>query len=150
MRRPAARLALVCTLPLFALAGCGIFDSGADDTPLVFEGVILGVPSGSTASGTAAAVTQLGSTEMGLVVQGLEPETTYHWYLRRGDCNESGDPVVEPIVFPTFVTDENGAGESFRIINQGLRGQDRYAIAILDGPVGEGTALACATLARVQ
>lgn len=150
MRRPAVKLALVCTVPLFALPGCGIFDSGADDTPLVFEGVVQGVAAGSTASGTAVAVTQLGQTEMGLVVQGLAPETTFHWYLRRGDCNQSGDPVVEPAVFPTILTDENGAGESLRIINQGLRSQDRYAIPILDGPVGEGTVLACATMARIE
>jgi hypothetical protein len=150
MRRPAAKHVLVCTLPLFALAGCGIFDSGADDTPLVFEGAIQGVPTGSTASGTAVAVTQLGQTEMGLSVQGLEPETTHHWYLRQGDCNQSGDPVVEPAIFPTFVTSEEGAGESLRIISQRLRGQDRYSIPIMDGPVGEGTVLACATLARVQ
>lgn len=139
---------LLGLLALVFLGACGL--SEPDGTQVVFEGTFEALDPEGTISGDALAVTQDDRTEMGLSVTGLTPETEHRWQFRQNQCDETGEALVSPDIYPPFTSDANGAGTALRIIGEALRGNLRYAMEILDGPVGEGQVLACATLIRVE
>ncbi len=139
---------LVGLLALVFLGACGL--SEPDGTQVVFEGTFEALDPEAQVSGDAVAVSRDGRTEMGLSVNGLTPDTEHRWQFRRNQCDETGETLVSPDIYAPFTSDANGTGTALRIIGETLRGDQRYAMEVLDGPVGEGQVLACATLVRVE
>lgn len=144
--RPRARL--LGLLALVFLGACGL--SEPEGTQVVFEGTFETLDPEHTISGDAVAVTQDDRTEMGLSLTGLTPDTEHRWQFRQNQCDEEGEVVISPDIYPPFTSDENGTGTALRVIGEALQGNLRYAMEVLDGPVGEGQVLACATLVRVE
>lgn len=130
------------------LAACGVTDV-ENPSPVGFEGSFHPDSPEALISGSAAALTQFGTTDISLSADGLEADTTVPWLLREGDCGGDGEPFASPDVLPPLETDGEGSGAAEVAVNGSLNPEGNYVVELFEAlPSRNGARVACAELSR--
>jgi hypothetical protein len=149
LRRPRLTALVVAGAVLLGgLTACDL-SPAEPDPPVLVTGTFVPVDPERTLSGSVAAVTQFGNTDISVGVQGMEPEETLAWHLREGTCAGSGDIFGSPGAYPPLVADDEGSAEGGVGFSLRLRPGRSYSAEIVSevGVTGPG-AIACADMAQ--
>ena len=149
MRSGRHRLILPGIVTLLA-ASCNPF-SLDESAPTLWEASLTATLEFPLVRGSAAAVSdpRLGRTEVGILVEGLTPQSTIRWAVYRGTCAEPGSQFGPDAAYPPAAADGDGTVETTAAMGQLLAANGRYHIAV--GTV-EGTPrdVACGDLQQID
>lgn len=138
------RFALVLTL---GVSACTLDLPTDVDSAILLEGPLVALTDDYPLTGSAAAVTQFGNTDISIGAEGLEPEQIYGWFVRSGTCDGEGTIFGFPAAYQDMQAGEDGdvSGTIFNMDAELRRGR-RYSAHLVDGGGHDGPILACADL----
>lgn len=117
------------------------------DRAILLEGPLMALTDEHPLTGSAAAVTQFGNTDVSIGAEGLEPEQTYGWFVRSGTCDGEGTIFGFPAAYQDMEAGEDGdVSAVIRNMDAELRRGRRYSAHLIDGGGHDGPRLACADL----
>lgn len=146
MTRSSSRSAtLLAIAGLVGLAGCNLESTGPDPAVLL-QGPLEPTDPMSTITGSVAAVSQSGNTDISIGVQGLDPDEPYAWYLRTRTCSGNGEIIGSFEAYPRLEPDPSGAADADHEFSLELESGESYAAELLVDPDGAAEVLACADM----
>lgn len=146
MNRSSSRFAALLAVAGFTvLAACNLESTGPDPAVLL-QGSLEPTDPMSTITGSAAALSQSGSTEISIGVQGLEPGEPYAWYLRERTCAGNGEIIGSFDAYPRLEPDASGQADADREFSLQLESGESYAAEVLADPDGAAEVVACADM----
>lgn len=144
------------TLFIFALSslvllGCAIDAPTGQEEALLLEGNLLALEPEIPVTGSAAAVTQFGNTDISIGAEGLEPRDSHGWLMREGTCQEEGALVGAANWYTDIEADEDGSASAvIRGAPVELVRNRTYAVELFQETGQDGPVLACADLEEQQ
>lgn len=141
---------LVTALSLLA-AACALETPTGQDDAVLLEGNLVSVDPNVPVSGSAAALTQFGNTDVSIGAEGLEAGSSHGWRFREGTCTDEGGLVGSTEWYTDIEANEDGAASAvLRGLPVELRRGRSYAAELLQEAGHEGPVLACADLEERQ
>jgi hypothetical protein len=140
------RLALLLPILPILVGGC-IGPTEAVES-LIWEGTLQPVAGAAVpVTGSVAIVSGQFNTQIGIGVEGVDPGTVLQWNVRRGDCDEEGEPLVNLSVFPPIEVGNTGEVSSGVVWGVRISTPQNFAarVSLADA---EASTVACALLAR--
>lgn len=117
------------------------------DSAILLEGPLVALTDEYPLTGSAAAATQFGNTDISIGAEGLEPEQTYGWFVRSGTCDGEGTIFGFSAAYQDMQAGEDGDVSSvIRNLDAELRRGRPYSAHLVDGGGHDGPLLACADL----
>lgn len=144
--RPRPRILLLALASFPVLAGCS--DSTGPILTL-WEGTLSPIPP-SQVSGTTAAVTQFGRTEISIDITLAEPGIVYTWRVEESTC-QSGGPIQDgPAVYPPLEAEEGGTASASIFLTSQFKSGSQLAVKVFRPEGGSGERMvSCGTLQEV-
>jgi hypothetical protein len=102
---------------LAALVSCGLGAAcvsldGEDQSTTIWETVLQSEPAYPDFSGQAAAVSGPQGTDVGVGIEGADPDASHAWALRTGACAAPGQQVGPDSDYPELTVSDTGGAES--------------------------------------
>ncbi|UCC84144.1 MAG: hypothetical protein JSW46_04215 [Gemmatimonadota bacterium] len=133
-----------CFAALLFVAAC---DPGiAPPEQTIWEANLIAAPEYPDVTGSFAAITRSGGTEMSIQVVGLPPSASYAWRIRSGNCSNPGSVFGSEDAYPDLVVEEPGATGADIFMARRLVAGDSYNVAVLTADP-EPDQVACGELA---
>lgn len=111
---------------LFGVAGCA---SSTEPQVTIWVGEFVpGLEHPVT--GSIAAVSQLNRSEISIAITVAEPDSSYAWDVRRGDCSEQGAILAGPAVYPVLVPDADGNAGAETAISEVMHANESYSARV--------------------
>jgi hypothetical protein len=137
----------MAAVTLLGTSACTLDLPSDVDSAILLEGPLVALTDEYPLTGSAAAVTQFGNTDISIGAEGLEPEGTYGWFVRSGTCDGEGTIFGFPAAYQDMQAGEDGdVSAVIRNMDAELRRGRRYSAHLVDGGGHDGTVLACADL----
>ena len=128
------------------LAGCVGPDEPLD--VLLWEGSLATRTGFSTIGGSVAMVANEHDTQIGIGVNGAQPNARLTWAMRTGPCAGAGARVSGASAYPTLTVSAEGEARAETVIRRRVDSTAEYAAEVFGN---DGAAvLACAQMQRVQ
>ncbi len=133
------------------LSGCAIDAPTGQEEALLLEGDLVALEPEIPVTGSAAAVTQFGNTDISIGAEGLEPRESHGWLLREGTCQGEGTLVGAANWYTDIEADEDGSASAvIRGAPVELVRSRTYAVELFQEAGQDGAVLACADLEERQ
>lgn len=115
---------------------------------LIWEGSLQPVGDVSVlVTGSVAMVSGQFNTQIGIGVEGGDPGSVLQWNVRRGDCGEEGEPLVNLSVFPAIDVGNTGEGSSNVVLSGRVSNSQSFA-ARVSLSAAAASPVACGVLTR--
>ena len=129
---------------LAALTGC-VGPAEAVDV-LLWEGTLVSRTGFTTIGGSVAMVANEHDTQVGIGVNGAQPNARLGWAVRTGTCTGTGVRVAGTTAYPALAVDTQGDARAEMVIRRRLDGNVEYASELFANSNGSGAVLACADM----
>ena len=96
-------------------------------------------------SGQAAAVSGSAGTELGIVIQGAEPDAVHAWGLRLGSCTAPGAQIGPDSDYPELEVGSTGSASVETLLGTQLNSEGAYHVEVRVGAL-DATRVACGDL----
>lgn len=118
----------VCGLLLaLCVLACG-GDVTAPETT-IWEATLVGSPAHRSIQGTAAVISRPHGAEAGIETSGLA-SGTYTWAIRRGPCDQPGDPISSPEAYPQLTPNDEGTAAVETVLGSRLMNGNTYHVEV--------------------
>ena len=141
-KRSTGSVRILTLAAVLALAGCK-----GTTAPLLtqWEGTLFPVRP-ATVGGRVVAVTQHGRTDLGILIEDGEPDTTYGWRVNAGTCESQGTMQGGIASYTLLDASGGGSAEGSASISQLFRPDDQYAARVYVFDEGQDAVVACGEL----
>lgn len=138
-------VAIVAAFSAFLLAACD--RSPSEPAPeLTWEAALAGSGIYEGVSGAASVTSSLQTFQIGIILEGAEPEQSYAWWVATGLCEEPGERVGAEEAYPAIETDAEGSAEAEATVTALLDPQEQYHLSVGFDGEDEVEIVACGVL----
>lgn len=136
-----AKIRITAGVLILALTSC----SSGLEPALLWEATLDPVLP-SPVSGTVAAVTDAGRTQIGIQIREAEPGVTYRWRVDTGTCEAAGQLQGGLASYPSLVPGSSGTASAEAIISAVFSSGSSYAARVAREENGGEVVVACGVL----
>ena len=147
MRPEALRWSGLLILAAAGTAACVGLGPNEEDTITLWEAELVAEFAYPGLSGQAAAISRVGGTDIGIGIDGAEPEGAHAWGVRLGTCASPSQQIGADSDYLELVANAEGSASAETHLAPRLSSENTYNVEVRESST-DGARMACGDLVR--